>query len=119
MANTRGLAAVTGASAGIGAVFARALAARGHDLLLIARRDDRLLALADEITQAYGVQCKILTANLTLDSDIARVEEQLRAATNLTMLVNNAGFGVVGPFVDLAKLRRTCSNGPGDPCRDW
>ena len=100
MAQTHRLAAVTGASSGIGAAFARALAARGFDLILIARRKDRLEELAGELTASHGTASEILTADLTLDADLARVEDRLRAASTLELLVNNAGFGVGGLFAD-------------------
>jgi short-subunit dehydrogenase len=92
MPHTRPLAAVTGASSGIGAVFARALAARGYDLLLIARRQDRLDELARELNG------EALVADLTDPADLRRVEARLRASDNLELLVNNAGFGISGPF---------------------
>src|SRR5437764_1504424 len=93
MPQTRPLAAVTGASSGIGATFARALAARGYDLLLVARRRDRLEAIAREL------DAEILVADLTDPTDLHRVEAHLRGAENLDLLVNNAGFGISGPFV--------------------
>src|SRR5689334_6303282 len=88
------LAAVTGASAGIGATFARALRKRGYKLLLIARRRDRLEELAREL------DAEILVADLIEDEDLHRVEARLRAADNLELLVNNAGFGISGPFAE-------------------
>ncbi|HXK02725.1 MAG TPA: SDR family oxidoreductase [Verrucomicrobiae bacterium] len=94
MPHTRPLAAITGASSGIGAVFARALARRGYDLLLIARRRDRLEELAREL------KGEVLAADLTEDDDLHRVEARLRSADNLELLVNNAGFGVMGTFAD-------------------
>ena len=100
MAQTSRLAAVTGASSGIGAAFARALAARGFDLILIARRTNRLEGLASELAAKHGTTCEILTADLTLDADLARVEDRLRAASTLELLVNNAGFGVGGTFAE-------------------
>jgi short-subunit dehydrogenase len=100
MVNTRGLAVVTGASAGIGAAFARALAARGYRLILVARRADRLEKLAHELSDSHGTLCETLVADLTLDGDVARVEERLHAAADLEMVVNNAGFGVSGPFAE-------------------
>jgi len=100
MAQTRRLAAVTGASSGIGAAFARALAARGFDLILIARRKDRLDELASELAASHQASSEILTADLTLDADLARVEDRLRAASTLELLVNNAGFGVGGTFAN-------------------
>jgi hypothetical protein len=100
----RPLAAITGASSGIGAEFARQLAARGHDLLLIARRQDRLRALAEELQKSHGVSAEILVADLTVDEDRAGTAARIAAAKNLALLVNNAGFGTQGLFerADLA-----------------
>jgi len=95
--DTRPLALITGASAGIGATFARALAARGYDLILVARRKDRLEALADEIKKHHGGRAEALPADLTSDTDLLRIEERI-AASDLDLLVNNAGFGVIGRF---------------------
>src|SRR5690348_16309587 len=92
MPHTRPLAAVTGASSGIGAVFARTLAKRGYDLLLIARRREKLQALADEVGG------EVLLADLTDDDDLRRVGDRLAGAENLELLVNNAGFGAGGTF---------------------
>ena len=89
---------VTGASSGIGAAFARALAARGYDLALVARREDRLRQLADELALRDQSQCTVLTADLTCDEDLRRVEEFLASTPNLVLLVNNAGFGTMGRF---------------------
>jgi len=98
MPATRPIAAITGASAGIGATFARTLAARGHDLILIARRPDRLEALASELAQRNGAKSEIVTADLTAAADLERVAERLAAVPELAILVNNAGFGVPGRF---------------------
>jgi hypothetical protein len=97
MPNTRPLAAITGASAGIGATFARTLAARGYDFILIARRTDRLQALAAELAQS-GAKSEIVTADLNDHADLERVAEHLQALPRLDLLINNAGFGVRGQF---------------------
>src|SRR5579871_3331450 len=94
----RPLAAITGGSSGIGASFARKLAARGYDLLLIARREDRLRSLAGELKEAHRVNAEIMTADLAADADLDRVAERLRSTENLRLLVNNAGFGSHGYF---------------------
>lgn len=98
MPSTRTLAAITGASSGIGAAFARALAARGSDLILIARRTDRLQALAAELAERHGAKAEILTADLNDPAELSRVAEQLHTSPQLDLLVNNAGFGVSGTF---------------------
>jgi len=93
MNQQRPLALVTGASSGIGAVFARRLATRGYGLLLVARRKDRLEQLAAELGNA-----EVLVADLSAASDVRRIEERIVAAQNLDFLVNNAGFGTLGRF---------------------
>jgi short-subunit dehydrogenase len=92
----RPLALVTGASSGIGACFARALAARGYGLILVARRKERLEALAGELG------AEVLVANLTKDAELKLVEDRIGAAENVELLVNNAGFGVMGRFWEAA-----------------
>jgi short-subunit dehydrogenase len=92
------LALITGASSGIGTAFAAQLARRRYDLLLVARRRDRLEQVAAELRLSQGVSVEILAADLTSDSDLARVEERIRSAGNLELLVNNAGFGTSGKF---------------------
>ena len=94
------LAVITGASSGLGAAFARKLAARGYDLLLVARREDRLQAIAHEIGEQYHVQTEILVADLTDDAALAVAAARIRDAANLGLLVNNAGFGTLGYFFD-------------------
>ena len=96
----RKLAVITGASSGIGAMFARKLAARGYDLLLVARREDRLRSLATELAETYHVSGDVMAADLTADADRERVAERIRSAPNLGLLVNNAGFGTLGFFAD-------------------
>jgi short-subunit dehydrogenase len=93
----RPLAVVTGASSGIGEAFARKLAPT-HDLLLVARRRDRLDAVASEVAAAHGTRAEVLVADLTLETDVAGVGKRIRADPNLELLVNNAGFGVDGLF---------------------
>jgi uncharacterized protein len=100
MGDEKPLAVVTGASSGIGAAYARALAARGHDLALIARRQVRLEQLADEIRERHHAGCTVLAADLTNDAELRKVEEFLARATNLSLLVNNAGFGSMGRFFE-------------------
>ena len=92
----RKLAVITGASSGIGAMFARKLAARGYDLLLVARREERLRSLAVELAETYHISSDVLAADLAVDADRERVAERIRSAPNLGLLVNNAGFGYVG-----------------------
>jgi uncharacterized protein len=92
------IAAITGASAGLGSVFARKLAARGYDLILIARRKDRLDALASELSRAHGVATEAIAADLTKFEDIDAVASRLAAEPRLSLLVNNAGFGTKKRF---------------------
>ncbi len=101
MSSPKPLAAITGASSGIGAVYARRFAQRGYDLLLIARRADRLATLAAELTQAHGVAVQTLVADLTNETDLQRVFTALRNADKLEILVNNAGNGPVRSTADL------------------
>jgi short-subunit dehydrogenase len=92
------LAVITGASSGLGASFARRLAARGYDVLLVARREDRLRALADEIQSRHQVKAEILIADLIDQAGCERVAERVRGLPDLGLLVNNAGFGSNGYF---------------------
>jgi short-subunit dehydrogenase len=96
------IAAITGASAGLGTVFARKLAAQGYDLLLIARRADRLEKLAGELSATHGVAAEAMTADLSSFEEIDRVAARLAAEPRLGMLVNNAGFGTKGRFWETA-----------------
>jgi short-subunit dehydrogenase len=91
---------ITGASSGLGVVFARKLAAE-HDVLLIARRKERLEALAEELTVRYGCAADVLAADLTDEKDLAVVANRIAAEENLGLLVNNAGFGSRGLFWEL------------------
>jgi short-subunit dehydrogenase len=96
MSNTTFL--VTGASDGIGAVYADRLARRGHDLVLVARRVDKLEALADSLRGKYGVAVETLAADLGQSTDLSRVEARLRHDDAITGLVNNAGIAGEGLF---------------------
>ena len=91
-------ALVTGASSGIGAEIARELARRGHGLTLVARREDRLKALADELAQAHSVRVEVMAADLTDADSRGELPTLLEArGLNVDVLVNNAGFTTMGP----------------------
>ncbi|MGV3552639.1 SDR family NAD(P)-dependent oxidoreductase [Rhizobium sp.] len=94
-----GTALVTGASAGIGATYARKLAARGYDLLLVARDISRLNTLADELSASHGVIAEVLGADLGKTDEVRRVEKRLRAEGDISLLVNNAGIGPRGALL--------------------
>ncbi len=98
--NARPKALVTGASAGIGEGFAKLLARRGYDLVLVARRRERLDALAQELGKGHSASCEVIDADLTLDEDVSRIENPLRTG-GIELLVNNAGFGTFGEFARL------------------
>lgn len=96
----RGTAIVTGASAGIGVAFARRLAELGNDLVLVARREQRIAALSDELAAAHGVHVEPLTADLGDPAGLARVVQRA-AGDDIAMLVNNAGINGYAPFAEI------------------
>ena len=99
MSNSKhGTALVTGASSGIGKVYADRLAHRGYDLILVARDKERLDALAAQLKAAAGVNVEVVQADLIAKSDLLRVEQRLRDDVAITLLVNNAGLGGNGPL---------------------
>ncbi len=92
------IAVITGASSGIGAVYADRLAGRGYDLVLVARRVDRLEALAKTITDKHGAKVEVVAADLEKDADLARVEKILATNPAVRVLVNNAGLARLSPI---------------------
>jgi len=99
--STAGAALVTGASSGIGAAVARELAGRGHALILVARREQRLRSLADELSSEHGVSAAVIAADLSEAEGRERVHSDVAAGGRwVEVLVNNAGFGSRGRFVD-------------------
>lgn len=95
----KGTALVTGASSGIGAIYAHRLAKRGYDLILVARNAERLSELATKLTRETGRTVETLPADLGSKVDLARVEQVLKSDQSITMLVNNAGFGGTAPLL--------------------
>jgi len=96
MTQNLGTALVTGASSGIGAVYADRLARRGHDLILVARNAEQLEALASRLRAEFGRAVDVLPADLTDPVQLATVAERIAAESNLTLLVNNAGIALDG-----------------------
>ena len=92
------IALITGASAGIGAVYADRLARRGHDLILVARDETRLNTLAARLRAETSRSVDILPTDLPAPSDLLRVEHRLRHDPSMGMLVNNTGVAVAGPM---------------------
>jgi uncharacterized protein len=97
---SQGTALITGASSGIGAVYADRLARRGTDLILVARNRERLDVLAKRLADETGRTVDVVTADLGDKADLGRIEKLLRTDTRITMLVNNAGVAAVAPLLD-------------------
>ncbi len=103
----KGTALVTGASSGIGAVYAHRLAKRGYDLILVARNAERLSELATRLTRETGRTVETIPADLGKKADLARVEAVLKSDRSITLLVNNAGVGGTAPLLasDVDKMQ--------------
>jgi hypothetical protein len=97
---SKGTALITGASSGIGAIYADRLARRGYDLILVARNRKRLDEVAKRLTEETQRAIEVVAADLNRQPDVARVESLLREDASITMLVNNAGVGASAPLLD-------------------
>ena len=97
-------AVITGASAGIGVCFARRLAKDGYPVVLVARREERLIALAEELKEEYGTECKVVVCDVSKTEECTRLMEEIQELS-IEIFINNAGFGDCGPFIkgDLSK----------------
>jgi short-subunit dehydrogenase len=93
-----GTALITGASSGIGATFARHLAAKGYDLVLVARREARLKALAEVLEREHTIRAEVWVADLAQAVEVEALAKHLQVQDSLTLLINNAGFGLPGSF---------------------
>jgi len=98
--SSKGTALITGASSGIGAIYADRLARRGYDLILVARDRERLGAVAKGLTDETGRSVEIIGADLNNKPDLARVEQALRTDASITMLVNNAGVAATSTLLE-------------------
>jgi hypothetical protein len=96
----KGRALITGASTGIGAVYADRLARRGYDLILVARDVARLETEARRLVRETGRKVEVVIADLTAKADLQRIEERLRSDGSITALVNNAGVGAMAPLIE-------------------
>jgi len=122
-----GTALITGASSGIGKTFAGFLAKRGYDLILVARRRELLQSIADELSSAHDVKAEVLATDLSSEEETIKVAQRIEAVDALSMLVNNAGYGIWGDFAtsdiecqldnvrvhDMATMRLTRAALPG------
>ncbi len=94
----RPVAFITGASSGLGAEFARAFAARHYDLVLVARRRERLNELARDLITGHGISVRVIVADLSLERDVEAIAQAIAGESRTEILVNNAGFGALGRF---------------------
>ncbi len=94
------VALVTGASSGIGALYAERLARRGYDLVVVARDAARLNALAERLGAAHGTQVTVLPADLSKPHDVARVAHELESNARISLLINNAGIATMGSLLE-------------------
>lgn len=99
--DSKGIAIVTGASSGLGAVYADRLARRGFDLILVARRAERLQNMARQLSATYGVDVSTLVVDLAGRQGLERVAAEITANPRITMLVNNAGTSTLAPMADM------------------
>jgi uncharacterized protein len=97
---TKGTALITGASSGIGAIYADRLAKRGYDLILVARNKNRLTGLAERLKDETGRSVETIAADLSNKADLARIETTLSTNPSITLLANNAGVGATAPLLD-------------------
>jgi short-subunit dehydrogenase len=97
--SNKGVALITGASTGIGATYADRLAKRGYDLILVARDEARLNALAERLRSETGVKVEVIKADLTDKADLLKIEQRLATDTTITALINNAGVAGANDFV--------------------
>jgi short-subunit dehydrogenase len=105
--NESSTAVVTGASSGIGVEIARELAKRGHNLTLVARREDRLRKLAEELGRDHGVRVEVVGADISGDEGRGKLIEALRSnGRDVEILVNNAGYGSAGRFRSSTRRRK-------------
>jgi short-subunit dehydrogenase len=95
-----GVALITGASAGIGEEYAKQLASQGFDLILIARRRERLDSLAEKLGDNHGIKIEVIQGDLFESSDVEKISAHIKTINNLDCLVNNAGFGTDVNFLD-------------------
>ena len=96
-----GRALITGASSGIGASYAKQLAEKGFDLIILARRTDQLQTLTDKLQADYSIRCEIISADLSNGEEINKVADDIRYLDNLDILINNAGFATIGYFAEV------------------